>query len=61
MGRQMLEGTGVDASLAGNGFTATSRKQKKHGKYKKHNTNNNKINNNNIALVIKPSEIVSPD
>ena len=37
MGRQMPEGTGVDATLAGDGFTATSRKQKKRGKYKKHN------------------------
>jgi hypothetical protein len=51
MGRQMPEGTGVDASLAGDGSTAT-RKWKKCGKYKKHN-NNNKINNNNIASVIK--------
>ena len=53
MGRQMPEGTGVDASLAGDGSTATSRKRKKRGKYKKHNNNNIDNNNNNIASVIE--------
>ena len=51
IGRQMPSGTGVDASLAGDGSTAT-RKRKKRRKYKKKN-NNNENNNNNIAMVIE--------
>ncbi len=51
IGRQMPSGTGVDASLVGDGSTAT-RKRKKRGKYKKIK-NNNDNNNTNIASVIE--------
>ncbi len=54
--RQMPSGTGIDLSLATDGYTTATRNRKKEGKYNKSNTtiqNNNNNNNNNIASVIK--------